>query len=60
MKLTFEAEFFHEKMTINDFIKELKQFSDSSVEEKESFYIDSLKLKKNKLKMIIKVLGKAN
>lgn len=45
------------KMTINDFIKELKQFSESSVQEKESFYIDSLKLKKNKLKMILKKEG---
>lgn len=53
MILTFEAEFFHKNMSINDFIKELKQFSDSSVEEYSSFTIDSLKLKKDKMKLVL-------
>lgn len=53
MVLTFEAEFFPKNMSINDFIKELKQFSDSSVEEHSSFTINSLKLKRNKMELVL-------
>jgi len=52
--IEINVEFLYDNMSIKDFIKEFKNFTDSEVFEKEAFFIDSLKLEKNKMHLVLK------